>query len=114
MVFYTACFEPAVVDRAMKREPGPAAMSPYGNFDAVLHTLTDQLEKGPYLLGEMFSAADILWGMALSWTTGFGVVPTTPVIQGYIDRVMSRPAAVKVTVDDKKLVAGHEAAVGKA
>jgi glutathione S-transferase len=110
MAYYAASFEPAVVDRAMKREPGPAKMSPYGDFDTMLRTLTDQLERGPYLLGETFSAADVQWGMALSWTTGFGLVPALPVIQAYVDRVMSRPAAVKVTADDKKLAAEHEAA----
>jgi glutathione S-transferase len=31
MAFYAACFEPALVDKAMKREPGPAMMSPYGS-----------------------------------------------------------------------------------
>lgn len=114
MAFYAACFEPAVVDRAMKREPGAMAMSPYGDFDTVLRTLTDQLDDSPYLLGETFSAADVLWGMALSWTTGFGLVPATPVIRGYIDRVMTRPAAVRVTAEDRKLAAAHEAAAGTA
>jgi glutathione S-transferase len=113
MAYYAASFEPAVVDRAMKREPGPAKMSPYGDFDTMLRTLTDQLERGPYLLGETFSAADVQWGMALSWTTGFGLVPALPVIQAYVDRVMSRPAAVKVTADDKKLAAEHETAAAK-
>ncbi len=28
MVYYGSCFEPAVVDRAMKREPGTRAMAP--------------------------------------------------------------------------------------
>src|SRR5271156_3585144 len=32
-VFYAACFEPAVVDKALKREPGPTPMSPYGDYD---------------------------------------------------------------------------------
>jgi glutathione S-transferase len=113
MAYYAASFEPAVVDRAMKREPGPAKMSPYGDFDTMLRTLTDQLERGPYLLGETFSAADVQWGMALSWTTGFGLVPALPVIQAYVDRVMSRPAALKVTTEDKKLAAEHEAAAAK-
>src|SRR5580698_10432588 len=31
-VFYAACFDPALVDKAMKREPGPAAMVPYGDL----------------------------------------------------------------------------------
>jgi len=61
LVYYAACFEPAVVDRALKREPAPMAMSPYGDFDTVLRTLLEQLGKGPYILGEQFSAADVLW-----------------------------------------------------
>src|ERR1041385_3280147 len=69
LVYYAAAFEPAVVDYAMKREPAPPAMSPYGDYDTMLKTLTDQLARGPYILGERFSAADILWGTALTWTT---------------------------------------------
>jgi glutathione S-transferase len=65
MAFYAACFEPAVVDKAMKRDPGPLAMSPYGDFDTVMSTLTTQIETGPYILGDTFPAADVLWGAAL-------------------------------------------------
>ncbi len=81
MVFYGSCFEPAVVDRAMKREPAPASTSPYGDYDTMMGTLTDQLAKGPYILGERFSAADVLWGGALGWTTMFKIVEATPLIQ---------------------------------
>jgi glutathione S-transferase len=35
MAFYGSSFEPAVVDRAQKREPAPQAMSPYGDFDTM-------------------------------------------------------------------------------
>src|SRR5881227_4490128 len=31
MVFYAACFEPAVIDSATQREPAPQPMSPYGD-----------------------------------------------------------------------------------
>src|SRR6266481_5489563 len=41
LVYYAAAFEPAVVDHAMKREPAPAAMSPYGDYDTMLKALTD-------------------------------------------------------------------------
>lgn len=62
MVFYGSSFEPAIVDRALEREPGPRGMSPYGDFDSVLNTLVEALTPGPYLLGERHSAADVLWG----------------------------------------------------
>jgi glutathione S-transferase len=37
LVFYAACFEPAVGDRAMKREPAPRAQSPYADFDTTMN-----------------------------------------------------------------------------
>jgi len=111
MVYYGSCFEPALVDRAMKREPGARAMSPYGDYDTVLRTVVEQLRKGPYLLGERFSALDILWGMALTWTTSFGLVPKEPEIARYIEAFGRRPSVVKVTAEDAELAARHQAPV---
>jgi glutathione S-transferase len=114
LVYYGSCFEPAVVDRAMKREPGALAMVPYGDYDTMLNTLTGQLAKGPYLLGERISAADVLWGTALTWTTMFKLVPELPVIKDYIGRINARPAVGKVKALDAKLSAEHEAAAKEA
>jgi glutathione S-transferase len=105
MVYYGSCFEPAVVDKAMKREPAPAATCPYGDYDTMLKTLTEQLEKGPYLLGEKFTAADVLWGMALGWTTMFKLVPELPVIKAYIGRVNARPSVARARAKDADLAA---------
>lgn len=105
MVYYGSCFEPAVVDKAMKREPAPPSTCPYGDYDTMLKTLTDQLEKGPYLLGEKFTAADVLWGMALGWTTMFKLVPELPVIKAYIDRVNARPSVARARAKDADLAA---------
>ncbi|WP_428491303.1 glutathione S-transferase family protein [Rhodopila sp.] len=108
MAFYAGCFEPAVVDRAMKREPGPLAMSPYGTFDTVMATLNTQLQAAPFMLGQAFSVADVLWGSALGWTTQFGLVAETPEIKAYIGRVSERPAAVRVRQQDAALAAQHK------
>ena len=74
----------------------------------MLSTLTAQLEAGPYMLGQEFSAADVLWGTALQWTTAFGLVPATPVIKAYIDRTATRPAALRVKEKDAALAAEHK------
>lgn len=105
LVFYGSCFEPAVVDKSMQREPAAPAMSPYGDYDIMLKTLTDQLEQGPWLLGDRFSAADVLWGTALNWTTMFKLVPGLPVIRAYIDRVTNRPAMLRAAASDAELTA---------
>lgn len=105
LVFYGSCFEPAIVDRAMKREPAAMAMSPYGTWEQVLDTLTAQLREGPYLFGERFTAADVLWGTALNWTTRFQLAPELPVIRTYIDRVLSRPAMQRALAKDAEFAA---------
>ena len=103
MVYYGSCFEPAVVDKAMKREPAAPSTSPYGDYDTMLTTLTNQLARGPYLLGERFTAADVLWGTALTWTTMFKLVPELPVIVDYMARVNARPAMARARARDAAL-----------
>ena len=108
MAFYGSCFEPALIDKAQKREPAAPSMSPYSDYDTMLKTLTDQLGKGSYLLGERFSAADLLWGTALSWTVMFGLVPELPVIKAYMERVNTRPAVLRARAKDAELAKTFE------
>ena len=103
LVFYGSSFEPAVIDRSQQRAPAPAATSPYGDYDTMLGTLTDQLAGGPYLLGERYTAADVLWGVALAWTTAFKLVPLLPPIQAYVERVNARPAVARARAKDARL-----------
>jgi glutathione S-transferase len=107
LVFYGSCFEPALVDKSMQREPASPSTCPYSDFDTMLKTLTDQLEQGPYMLGDIFSAADVLWGTALNWTTMFKLVPELPVIRAYIDRVLARPAMQRAAAADAALPAAQ-------
>ncbi|WP_271408875.1 glutathione S-transferase family protein [Pseudomonas sp. Q1-7] len=109
MVFYGSCFEPAVVDRVQKREPVPEQRSPYGDFDSVMNTLVGQLKNGPWLLGEQFTAADVLWGSALNWTTQFGLIPEVPSIKAYIARFIERPAYQRALAKDAELAAAQAA-----
>lgn len=111
MVYYAACYESALVDQAMKREPAPLAMSPYGDFGTMLGTVVERLANSPYLLGDTLSAADILWGMALQWGTMFKIVPENPVIMDYVKRVTGRPSIAKVAAMDAERVVEHEAAL---
>jgi glutathione S-transferase len=108
MVYYAACYEPAVVDRAMKRAPAPLAMSPYGDFDTMLRAILEKFAESPYLLGDIFSAADILWGMALQWGTMFKIIPESPNVASYVARVTARTSFAKVAALDAEWAAEHE------
>lgn len=103
MVFYGTCFEPAVYDRWQQRTVEVPAMSPYGDFDATVKTLTDQLARGPYILGEQYSAADVLWATALTWIRQLDILPHAPVIDDYIARINARPAVARARANDAAL-----------
>ena len=103
-VFYAACFEPALVDKAMKREPGAVGMVPYGDLATTLSTLVAQLGKGPWMLGERFTSLDVLWGTALTWMTGFGLIEAVAPIKAYVERWNARPVVKTVAQIDADLL----------
>ena len=107
IAYYGSCFEPALMDRAQKHEPASRSSSPYGDYDTMLKTLTDQLAGGPWLLGERYTSVDVLWGTALDWTTQFKLVPELPLIRAYADRVGARPAVQRARAADAALVAAQ-------
>ncbi|HEU4535889.1 MAG TPA: glutathione S-transferase family protein [Polyangiaceae bacterium] len=113
LFYYGSCFEPAMIDRSMKREPAPPSTSPYGDYDSMLATLVAQLRPGPYLLGERFTAADVLWGGALGWTINFKLVPELPELVAYAGRVAARPAMASAAAKDAELAAKQAAARGE-
>lgn len=110
LAFYAGCFEPAIADRINGNTPPSASSSPYGDYDTVIDTLAAQLERGPWLLGERFTAADVLWGTALRWTMMFGAVPRLPVFEAYAARVCERPALKRAAEFDARLLAQQQAA----
>lgn len=110
MVFYGSCFEPAMMDFSQKRESVPQKDCAYGDYDSVMRVLAAQLEhagqnQGPWLLGDHFTAADVLWGGALNFGLMFKLVPELPVFRDYVDRVRARPAIRRAFEMDEVLAA---------
>ncbi|WGR98792.1 glutathione S-transferase family protein [Bradyrhizobium sp. ISRA443] len=112
IAYYGSSFEPALIDKFMKREPAPVSQSPYADYDTMLGALESQLAKGPYLFGEEITAADILWGIAFSWTMMFGLVPKKDVFVRYAERITARPAFQLISKADDEMAAQHAAAAG--
>jgi glutathione S-transferase len=110
LVFYGSCFEPAMMDKAQQREVTMPTSSPYGSYADTVNLVHDQLSRGPYLLGERFSAADLLWGMALSWMLDFKLLEAKPVFTAYVERFKARPVVARVMAKDVELAAQHAAA----
>jgi glutathione S-transferase len=99
IVFGASCFEPALLDTMMKRADVPKMTVGYGSYDDVLGALEIMLEPGPWILGEVFSAADVYVGAELTWAASFGApgILDRPKLAAYIERVKARPAHQKVS-----------------
>ena len=105
IVFNQAAVEPAVTDLALKREPGSPAMMSYGTYDATIDALTGALAKGPYILGDRFSAADVIIGSGVRWMLMFKLLPERREFTSYVERLSKRPAMQRAAAKDKDLAA---------
>jgi glutathione S-transferase len=77
---------------ATKVEINPVAAG-WGEAQRVFDVLDATLTKGPWILGEAFSAADIAIGSGLNFAVRqFKMVPSRPSFDRYIDRCAARPA----------------------
>ena len=65
----------------------------WGDAQRVFDVLDTALAKGPWILGENFSAADVAIGAALNFAVRlFKMVPSRPNFDAYIARCAARPA----------------------
>jgi glutathione S-transferase len=92
LFFSPGCIEPTIVQLATKIEMNPVAAG-WGDAQRVIDVLDAALQKGPWLLGENFSAADIVIGSGLNFGVRlFKMIPARPSFDAYIARCMARPA----------------------
>ena len=106
LFFGPGCFEPAVIDRAAPRkEEARRAMLSYGDFDTTMNVVAKAVEKGPWLLGEQFTAADVVIGANIRWGMIFKMIPERPEFTAYAARIAARPAAQRAEAKDKEMAA---------
>lgn len=104
LFFGPSCLEPAVSDRAFPRKDPPrAAAIGYRDIDALADIVAKAVAKGPYLMGDQFTAADVVIGSGIRWGTMFNLIPDRPEFKPYVDRISSRPASQRADAKDKEL-----------
>ena len=98
LFFGPSCIEPAMVQLATKIEMNPVSAG-WGDAQRVFDVLDAALTKGPWILGDAFSAADIAIGSGLNFAVRlFKMAPSRPSFERYIDRCAARPAFQRASV----------------
>jgi glutathione S-transferase len=93
MTYGPGAAEPAMMDMAFPRATPPPAMAQgWPPFPEVLARIETALEGRPFLLGEDFSAADLVVGGLLCFCNQIGMLRAGPNIMRYVARLEARPA----------------------
>jgi glutathione S-transferase len=106
LFFGPSCVEPAITDRAYprKEEPRRGTLG-YGDFDTVMNVLAKGVTPGPYIMGQQFTAADVVIGSGLRWGMMFKLIPERPEFTTYVARLAQRPALQRAEAKDRELAA---------
>ena len=97
--YYTGVLEPAFMSKFLNSEV-PRGTAGWVVVEEAMPHVIGTLEKGPYLLGERFSAADVLYGSTLAMFAGGGMLPPNPAVDAYVKRCTERPAYIRAQEKD--------------
>ena len=76
----------------------PAITASLRDMDTMLARLEEALDKGPWLLGERYSAADLLCASPFRWFSD--LLPDNPKIRDWVARCSARPAVTRTAERD--------------
>jgi glutathione S-transferase len=92
-VFLNTVMLPEAERSAAAVEKGKAA------FAQVAGVLEQALTGKTFILGEQFSAADVMIGSTLAWAGFMGLLNGHPELEGYVKRLAERPAFQRARAD---------------
>jgi len=98
---YWTMYTPAVVEPAMSEKfnnvEANRVRSGWGDFDLMIQTFDEALECREWIVGDEFTAADVMLGSSAVFMRMFDMLPDTRNIGAYADRCMARPAHQRAT-----------------
>jgi len=93
-VYSTSQLDPAMVDAVLgvktERQRG------WTDLEWCKTVVERELGTGPYLLGDWFTAADVMIGSVFIWQRMMGQTSGRSAIDAYVDRLLARPKAIQL------------------
>lgn len=99
MIFGPGYIEPGMAEAFGSTKPNRVSHG-WGDFPSMIEMLRGGLKEGPWLLGEQFSAADIMVGSGVVFMRMFGILPEHEDLNAYADRCLARPAYARAMAMD--------------
>jgi len=93
---YWLMYTPAVIEPSMSEKFNGVATnrhrSGWGDFDLMLETLERGIGGKDWILGDAFTAADVMLGSSVVFMRMFDMLPDSETLAAYADRCLARPA----------------------
>jgi glutathione S-transferase len=106
LVYCSAALEPAFTDFMFpRRSEVPSGTVGWPSYDATLQRIERALDRGPFLLGDHFTAADVMLGSMLQWLFAWGKLPPSAVFERYLASLKSREAQQRAQAREAEISA---------
>jgi glutathione S-transferase len=103
---YWLMYTPAVIEPSMSEkfngvEPN-RHRSGWGDFELMIKTLERGIADRSWILGDTFTAADVMLGSSVVFMRMFDMLPASEALSAYADRCLARPAYQRaIEINDK-------------
>lgn len=104
-------FAPSVIEPAAAAKPSGGAFNDravgWGNYETMVNAAESAVQTGPYLLGERFTMADVIFGGTLRYMLMFKMIDAKPAFTTYVERLEARPACQRSAARNAAVMAEH-------
>ncbi|HEY5046752.1 MAG TPA: glutathione S-transferase family protein [Rhizomicrobium sp.] len=99
LAYYGGVLEPAFMSK-FQNTPVPRGTAGWVPVEEAMEFVIGTLSASPYLLGEKFSAADVLYATTFGMFGASPMMPKSPAIESYVKRCLERPAYGRAQAKD--------------
>lgn len=102
-------YAPSVIEPGCMAESSGWEFSPsragFGSYGEMLDTISAAIGDGPWVLGDRFTMADVVFGGTVRFMTMFGMLEKRPEYMAYVERLSARPASVRAQEINQGVIA---------
>ena len=99
LAYYGSVLEPSMMSKFMNVAV-PVGSAGWVELEAVMAFIAGRLEKQPYIVGDGFTGADILYATSFALFANSPIFPKSDAVTAYVKRCLDRPAYARAQAKD--------------
>ena len=111
-------FAPSVIEIACMAKGSDWTYAPeqagFGSYENMLATVDEAVAAGPWLLGDRFTMADVVFGATVRFMLRFNMMDSTDAIGAYVERLNDRPASKAAAEKNAQIIEARGLSAGGA